>query len=225
MEEDFVRFVFFPVGRGACTLVSVYPLLPTGPRRYAVIDSNQSDVHSVVDYLRSPWFENEHIDIDPATGRYHLHFATLTHYDWDHFNGMDILLGGPTYASVGRRIFKTNVFLYPVVPPAAVARRKYSPAGVQYRQLTEIDNLVFEPLRRTRKNGDHPLPRVLAFDATYESLFSPPGTLRDSELTVRALAPSAHAVSEMKEWRSLEDVTSANLVSGALRIQYGKSRL
>ena len=211
IDEAFVRFVFFPVGRGSCTLVSFPPEREGSPRRYGVVDCNQSDARSVKDYLQHPFFPDEPPPEDPTR----LRFVALTHYDYDHFNGVDVLVGG------GGSPFRPDYFFYPLWPPAAVRRKYPNVSSLPRRQLTEIDRVVFEP----RRNGTYdrsPKPRSLNFDASYEGILFPDEPLvAGSPLRIRALAPSSRAVNPRDH--SLAAATDANFSSAALRIQFGKS--
>lgn len=222
MTEPFLRFVFFSVGRGNNTLVSLPPSEEGGYRRYGVIDSNQSDVRILRAYLDCPWFPEEHVDpCDPFC----FEFVALTHYDGDHFNGLANLLGGMPPHSENKRSFYSKFFLYPIVPPKLVALTKYSYKSDYAQQLLEIYHIVFDPPRLKLDNRRPTLPLMLAYDNHLESIIAPNGVLAEHPFKLKALAPSAFATDRILTSLVLDRAGfgSGNILSSALRFQFGNA--
>jgi len=223
MKESFIRAIFFSVGKGSCTLLSFPPGRTGGFRRYAVVDCNQSDARIVREYLKKLWFKKEQVD---TQNQFFLHFVALTHYHKDHFNGINVLLGGRRFIKESDIPFKTQYFLYPILPPIPVAaKRKYKRESLSYRQLMEINDIMFEPKKMGIEN--RPLRRHFAFDATYNFLLSSQGDPPVPKLNISCLAPSTYTTDKLTNisLENFEKLDESNIVSGALRIQYGKSVL
>ncbi|MCC6698995.1 MAG: hypothetical protein IT365_25455 [Candidatus Hydrogenedentes bacterium] len=210
---EFTRFVFFAVGQGSCTLISFPPRAKGQSRRYAIVDCNQSDAASVRDYLESPWFPDE----APLKGPpYALSFVALTHYDCDHFNGVNVLLGGTEGLAGKSPAFHCGFFLYPLIPPR-IMLRCYKPKSVFNRQLQEMSLLAFDRHAVRR--------RSYAFDASYDALVpSKKGRIR-----IRCIAPTCEAKDRLMckvlamASRLDRKPQKENLLSAALQVQFGKA--
>ena len=82
----------------------------------------------------------------------------MTHYDYDHFNGMSALLGADDSG------FSTRIFLGPLVMPS-LAASKYEPGTDAYEELMQIDKRTWASYKRSR----HPKVDVLWFERVYPS--------------------------------------------------------
>ena len=191
--DEFVRFVFFPVGHGSCTLVSLPPEEPGGDRIYGVIDCKDSTARPIRAYLSEPWFEQEPA---PKAPLFTLRFVVLTHYHLDHFLGLDHLLGQDGS-------FRYQHFLCPFPPAGVVAQRKERNPLIQNR-LNNIQRLA-------------PKCEFLKINTSCDGVYRPRQHLFD----MRAIAPPNSAIARMREWTSLDDVTPANILSSAIRFQWG----
>lgn len=198
--NEFMRFVFFPVGHGCCTLVSLPPEEPGGDRIYGVIDCRDATARPIQHYLSNPWFEGEVIH---KRAFFKLRFVMLTHYDEDHFIGINHLLGKDDE-------FMFDHFFCPFPPPGAVAERIPERSRKKER-LSEIQDLVpddkqsFLYLRQDCSGVYHPQ------DNNLRNIFK-----------AMAIAPSSQAMKSMKELKSLKEITLPNILSSAIRFQWGK---
>jgi hypothetical protein len=198
-NSPFMRFVFFPVGHGSCTLVSLPPEDPGGQRIYGVIDCRHAYARPVEEYIRSPWFPGE---TPVNTPRIALKFVILTHYHRDHYLGIDRLLGED-----GR--FSCELFLHPFPPPGVIARR---------RDISPDDR---DRLNRIEANAHNRAP--LHSNTTYDWVYKPKGAgFRDSRLSIRGLAPSCNTLDQMDFFEKMADAAHANDLSSALRFQFGR---
>jgi hypothetical protein len=199
LVDDFVRFVFFPVGHGSCTLVSFPPEEPGGNRVYGVIDCHDATARPIRAYLAKPWFARENISAGSAVD---LRFVALTHYHEDHVLGINYLFGGDSP-------FRCRKFLCPFPPAGDVARRMKS-HSLMKGMLTKIHRLS---------------PKPVNFMKIYDNfswVFQPTESrLRDIEFMASAIAPSNTAMARMKELRDPQKFTPFNLLSSAFRFQWG----
>ena len=195
--NDFVRFVFFPVGHGSCTLVSFPPEEPGGDRIYGVIDCHNATARPISAYLSDPWFSSE---IRPKGLAFNLRFVALTHYHEDHMLGIDTLLGNDS-------LFKHSHFLNPFPPVGEVARRKKDSPNVK-KMLYNIEKLA------TKKWLMH-----IFRDCSW--VYQPKDDhLKNVAFRAMAIAPSNRAINEMKEWHQ-KGLTPFNYLSAAFRFQWG----
>lgn len=197
-DQRFVRLVFFNVGHGACTLISLPPVKEGGRRRYGVVDCNSPAGTSIVEYyLRHPPFPDE----PPCRGdTLQLDFVVLTHFEYEHFKGMPYLLGEPGSP------FRVLHFLGPPYDPAEVARKKFVHHSPPFEELCAIRQMAYCPTRRARRLG-----RAPAFDVFLH------GVLYDwfDDVEIMSLAPLPDAVVRRK---ALE--AEGNTASGALRFRF-----
>jgi hypothetical protein len=142
-----------------------------------------------------PWFPYE--TAPSAISVLELDFVLLTHYDEDHYLGVDRLLGCDPQFSCKR-------FFCPFPPPAVVAKRKTD--NPRLRQ--KLDNI----------QTSIDFPDYVIFGSNYELL--PPAA--GGQCAIRGIAPSSRTLTDMKEWRSTTDVTAANIMSCAITLRFGK---
>ncbi|MBN1363545.1 MAG: hypothetical protein JW976_01935 [Syntrophaceae bacterium] len=195
--DEFMRFIFFPVGHGSCTLVSFPPEEPNGPRIYGVIDCHDRTARPIRAYLGDPWFDGE---IVSGESTFRLRFVALTHYDQDHFLGIDYLLGK-------NRDFIFDHFLCPFPAAGAIADRIESHPRKK-KILSDIQKLA-------------PDPSFLQIYQDCTGMYRPRDNYLKDIFKAMAIAPSSKAMRSMKELRSLEEITPPNILSSAIRFQWG----
>ena len=195
--DDFMRFVFFPVGHGSCTLVSLPPEEPEGDRIYGAIDCRDATARPIYAYLSNPWFAGEVISKRPV---FNLRFVALTHYHEDHLLGIDRLLGSDNS-------FMCNHFLCPFPPVGAVAIRSKDRPRIK-KILSDIHKLA-------------PPTNYLYIYQDCSGVYRPKDSHLKDIFKAIAIAPSSRAIQRMKEWDSLKKVTPSNVLSSAIRFQWG----
>ena len=197
---DHLRLVCFNVGQGACTLL-IFPATEAGRRRrYAVVDCNVAGADSVEYYLRRH---------EGVSGECELEFVALTHYDWDHFAGINRLAGAPGSP------FRTRRFIGPPMSPLEAAEKYYAPSGPAAGALQQLYELTFGRYR-TRKGRRCADPELCAFRWDQAYRWAPQ---LGQEVQIRALAPSPSGAAGARA----SGVEYSNLASGILRVQYGKT--
>lgn len=197
--DDFMRFVFFPVGHGSCTLVSLPPEDTGGNRIYGVIDCRDATARPIQQYLSDPWFDGEVISKKSV---FNLRFVMLTHYDEDHLLGIDHLLGKD-------HDFTFDHFLCPFPAPGAIAVR-IADHPRKKKMLSDIRDLVPEDKQS-----------FLEIRQDCSGVYRPKDNHLRKFFNAMAIAPSSKAMSGMKELKSLEKITPPNILSSAIRFQWG----
>jgi hypothetical protein len=213
----FIRLIIFSVGRGSCTLISFPPKDQNSPRRYGVIDCNDSQASGIRAYLRKPWFEHE----SPSNYPIQFEFVAITHYDFDHFNGIGTLLGANEDG------LRAAYFLYPYLPPAFAlpSKGEKGSEGLKAKQLTEIHRLTFSDEATVT-------PRPINLGSIHGEVFQRQLDQTSGIFELIGLAPSPKAVDELVRYvssrvpnrvanRAVVDVGRPNLYSAAIRLRYG----
>ena len=195
--NDFIRFIFFPVGHGSCTLVSFPPELSEGDRIYGAIDCRDATARPIRLYLSDPWFDGE---MKPSGTVYNLRFVALTHYHEDHLIGIDHLLGSDNS-------FSHKHFLSPFPVAGEVARRSKSKPNIK-KILYQIQKLA-------------PKPTIMKIYVDCSWLYQPKEDRLKDIFKGIAIAPPDEAFMRMRELHSQRNITPFNVLSSALRFQWG----
>jgi len=194
--DDFIRFIFFPVGHGSCTLVSLPPEKPGGARIYGVIDCHESSALPIREYLSNPWFNGEVVS---KGTEFDLRFVALTHYHEDHFLGIDHLLGGNSS-------FRCKKFLSPFPSAGAVARRMKN--GSIKAMLSKIQKLAPKPPNFFKIYGD------------LSWIYEPNDSKLKDIFKATTIAPSNSSMEKMRELYDPKAITPFNFLSSAIRFQW-----